>query len=212
MRIIRSSVFYEMFQKRLIQPFCRYFWDRTDSLGRPLVTLLWLGYDENNNKKTNTSNMDPHLDLIAYLGLALACILLTQGAANVPILGMLWLCQRSIMSVGGPWYGFGWETLLAELTFHLLCMVPVVQITALPIHTPVPISTIYALRWLLFRIMMGSGLIKLRSNDDKWKTLTAMNYFYETMVGSRGCNFFRFSSCRSKISLFFFFFFFFLLI
>lgn len=28
--------------------------------------------------------------------------------------------------------------------------------------------------------MMGSGLIKLRSSDVKWKTLTAMNYFYET--------------------------------
>lgn len=28
--------------------------------------------------------------------------------------------------------------------------------------------------------MIGAGLIKFRSNDKKWKDLTAMNYFYET--------------------------------
>jgi len=32
----------------------------------------------------------------------------------------------------------------------------------------------------LFRVMMGSGLIKFRSHDRKWKDLTVMDYFYET--------------------------------
>ncbi len=38
------------------------------------------------------------------------------------------------------------------------------------------------MRWFLFRIMMGAGLIKLRSGDPKWKlkNLSAMDYFYET--------------------------------
>jgi hypothetical protein len=173
--VIRRSKSYDILQKRIVIPFHRYLWDRTDSLDRPLVTLLWFGYK-------NRYSMDQLLDGIAYLGLIISCILVTKGAANVPLLALLWLCQQSLMSVGGPWYGFGWETMLAELTFHLIFMVPMFSMSPLPIPTPVPMVTIYALRWFLFRIMIGSGLIKLRSNDNKWKDLTVMNYFYETMV------------------------------
>lgn len=173
--VIRRSKLYDILQKRIVIPFHRYLWDRTDSLDRPLVTLLWFGYK-------NRYSMDQLLDGIAYLGLIISCILVTKGAANVPLLALLWLCQQSLMSVGGPWYGFGWETMLAELTFHLMFMVPMFSMSPLPVPTPVPMVTIYALRWFLFRIMIGSGLIKLRSNDNKWKDLTVMNYFYETMV------------------------------
>jgi hypothetical protein len=56
------------------------------------------------------------------------------------------------------------------------------SMSSFPIHTPVPKVTILSIRWFIFRIMIGSGLIKLRSKDNKWKDLTVMNYFYETMV------------------------------
>jgi hypothetical protein len=38
----------------------------------------------------------------------------------------------------------------------------------------------WTIKWHLFRIIMGAGLIKFKANDRKWKDLTAMNYFYET--------------------------------
>jgi len=86
------------------------------------------------------------------------------------------------MSVGGPWYGFGWEPQLAELTFHAMFMAPLFSLNAIPYKSPVPTVTIWAMRWFLFRIMIGAGLIKLRSGDPKWKlnNLSTMNYFYET--------------------------------
>lgn len=181
---IKSSSLFPLIQKYAINPFRRYLWDRTDSLDRPLLTFLWFGF---HNQRTNKwPSIDHLLDGIAYLGLIISCILVTKGAANVPLLAVLWLCQQSLMSVGGPWYGYGWETMLAELTFHLIFMVPMFSLSSLPIHTPVPKVTIISLRWFIFRIMIGSGLIKLRSNDTKWKDLTVMNYFYETMV--RTCN------------------------
>jgi len=60
-------------------------------------------------------------------------------------------------------------------------MVPVWTLEPIPLDAPVPVVTIWALRWFIFRIMMGAGLIKLRAGDVKWKNLTVMNYFYETM-------------------------------
>lgn len=81
-------------------------------------------------------------------------------------------------------YRYGWETQLAELTFHTLFMVPLTSLNPYPILTPVPIIVVWSMRWFIFRIMIGAGLIKIRSrNDDKWRNFTAMNYFYETMVG-----------------------------
>eukprot|EP00731_Ephydatia_muelleri_P029354 Em0020g998a len=49
----------------------------------------------------------------------------------------------------------------------------------LPHHTPTPWTVVWAYRWLLFRIMLGAGLIKIRG-DQCWRDLTCMNYHYET--------------------------------
>ncbi len=38
---------------------------------------------------------------------------------------------------------------------------------------------IFACRWLITRIMLGAGLIKIRG-DQCWRDFTCMNYFYET--------------------------------
>jgi len=92
----------------------------------------------------------------------------------------LWLCQRSLMAVGGPWYGYGWEPQLAEVGFHSLFLVPLLRLDRLA--SPPSIIVVYSLRWMLFRIMIGAGLIKIKSGDPKWKlkNLTTMDYFYET--------------------------------
>ena len=38
----------------------------------------------------------------------------------------------------------------------------------------------FLLRWLLFRLMFMSGVVKLTSGDDSWWNLTALHYHYET--------------------------------
>lgn len=48
-----------------------------------------------------------------------------------------------------------------------------------PIHTPTPLVVIWGYRWLIFRIMIGAGMIKIRG-DQCWRDLTCMNYHYET--------------------------------
>jgi len=148
-------------------------WDRADLLDRPITTLLWLAPD--------FRKLDSWLDGIACTGLALSSLVFILGSANVPVLLTLWICQRSIMAVGGLWYGYGWEAQIAELGFHALFLVPLWSLHPIP-NMPTPGIVMWMIRWYLFRIMMGAGLIKIKSNDKKWKLthLSAMDYFYET--------------------------------
>ena len=42
--------------------------------------------------------------------------------------------------------------------------------------------TVWLLRWLLFRLMFASGVVKLQSQCPTWWGLTALNYHFETQV------------------------------
>ena len=145
-------------------------WDRTDKIGRPVTTILWMAKDR--------SKLDPWLDGIAAVGLAASSAMLLTGAANVPLLLIPYICQRSLWAVGGPWYAYGWEPQLAELGFHALFMVPFLSLDRF-VMAPPPL-VLFTMRWMLFRIMIGAGLIKIKASDKKWRDFTAMNYFYET--------------------------------
>jgi len=98
----------------------------------------------------------------------------------------LWLIQRSFMSVGGVFYGYGWEPQLAELSFHAMFLVPLLSMD--PFFGSksgvfaVPTLVLWAIRFYLFKIMLGAGLIKIKSSDKKWKPgdMSTMYYFYET--------------------------------
>ena len=39
---------------------------------------------------------------------------------------------------------------------------------------------LFTVRWLLFRVMFESGLVKLLTGDPNWRNLTAMEVMYET--------------------------------
>lgn len=146
-------------------------WDRSGRIGRPMTTVLWLCKDR--------LHLNRWLDGIAMCGLALGSMVFVLGAANVPVLAVMWLLQRSLCTVGSPWYAYGWENQLSELIFHACFLVPILSLSA---YSAVPVHPLvqWSIKWHLFRVMMGAGLIKIRSSDPKWKDLTAMKYFYET--------------------------------
>jgi hypothetical protein len=83
----------------------------------------------------------------------------------------MWLLYLSFVNVGQTWYGFGWETLLLETGFLAIFL------GARDVAPPVIV--IWLLRWLLFRVMFGAGLIKLRG-DPCWRDLTCLVYHYQT--------------------------------
>lgn len=120
-------------------------WDRSDRADRPVTSLLWLAHDR--------SGLNVWLDQLAVNGLAMSVAVFVKGAINVPILLAMYLFHRSIMAVGGPWYGYGWEPQLAELGFHALFCVPLFSLD--PMHPlAIPAAVRWCIRWHLFRVRL----------------------------------------------------------
>ncbi len=84
----------------------------------------------------------------------------------------------SILHVGQLWYSYGWETQLLETGFIAVFLCPLWDARPFARHPP-PVVTIWIYRWLIFRIMLGAGLIKIRG-DECWRDLSALFYHYET--------------------------------
>ena len=101
------------------------------------------------------------------------------GAANLVVIFLLWLLYFSLVSVGQNWFSFGWESQLLETGFLAIWSVPLLRWSQFPPGLPSPWVCVWGYRWLVFRIMLGAGLIKVRG-DQCWRDLTCMNYFYQT--------------------------------
>ena len=130
-----------------------------------LPSLFWL------------SHSDTALQLVAWTGFALSCVV-AAGYANAIVMTLLWMLYMSFVHVGQDWYGFGWEIQLLETGFLAIFLCPLLDGRPFPKRAP-PLVVIWLFRWLIFRIMIGAALIKLRG-DPAWRDLTALYYHFET--------------------------------
>ena len=116
-------------------------------------------------------------DLFGWIGIALALFALSgysEKLGNLASAGTwsaLWVIYLSYVNVGQTFYGFGWETLLLEAGFLAIFLGSE--------KTTPPFLVILLFQWLLFRLMFGAGLIKIRG-DSCWRDLTCLKYHYET--------------------------------
>jgi hypothetical protein len=120
---------------------------------------------------------DTALITLAWIGFLLSLIVFA-GYANGLMLAILWLLYMSFVHVGQEWYGYGWEIMLLETGFLAIFLSPFIDMRPFPKHEP-PFQIIVLFRWLIFRIMFGAGLIKLRG-DEIWRSATALYYHFET--------------------------------
>jgi len=120
---------------------------------------------------------DHFLVAMAWLGVALSLIVLL-GYANAILMSLLWALYMSFCNIGQDWYGYGWEIQLLETGFLAIFLCPLLDGRPFPKRPP-PTPVLWLFRWLIFRIMLGAGLIKLRG-DPCWRDLTCLYYHYET--------------------------------
>jgi lipase maturation factor len=115
--------------------------------------------------------------VLAWTGVALSVLALSGFSENfgtpvsMMVWGLMWLLYLSFVNVGQTWYSFGWESLLLETGFLAIFL------GARNVATPVIV--VWLLRWVLFRLMFGAGLIKLRG-DACWGDLTCLIYHYQS--------------------------------
>jgi hypothetical protein len=114
---------------------------------------------------------------VAWSGAALAAAMVAGLGDAVPLWAamlawaVLWALYQSVVNVGQVWYGYGWESLLLETGFLAIFLGNAAS--------PPPVLVLWLLRWLLLRVELGAGLIKLRG-DRCWRDLTCLLYHHET--------------------------------
>lgn len=116
-------------------------------------------------------------DLLGWVGVVFSLFALSGfsekfgNLVSAATWGTLWVIYLSFVNVGQTFYAFGWETLLLEAGFLAIFLGAEKTVPSLVV--------ILLFNWLLFRVMFGAGLIKIRG-DSCWRDLTCLQYHYET--------------------------------
>ncbi|XP_069702878.1 lipase maturation factor 2-like isoform X1 [Periplaneta americana] len=140
-------------------------------------TLLWLapyiGLD--------TEYM---MDVLALLGIFLAFTgFVSQKFCTAPSFAGLWSLYYSLYQVGQTFMWFQWDILLLEAGFLSILVAPLRyrsysrrRATASPSDS----VSFWLVRWLLFRLMFQSGVVKLTSGCPTWWGLSALSIHFES--------------------------------
>ncbi len=127
---------------------------------------------------------DGMLHFLCAGGVVLSILVITGLLIPLALAG-LWLFYLSLVSIGQDFLSFQWDILLLEAGFLAIFLGP------WQLYTNKAVSKakarffsyrpffLWLLNWLLFRLMFGSGFVKLVS-DVNWRNLSALNYHYET--------------------------------
>jgi len=132
---------------------------------RRLPSLFWFAHS------------DHALLITAWIGFLLSLVVLA-GYANAIILALLWIFYMSFVHAGQDWYSYGWEIQMLETGFLTIFLCPLLDMRPFPKRPP-PMPIIILFRCLIFRIMLGAGMIKVRG-DNVWRNWTALYYHFET--------------------------------
>jgi hypothetical protein len=142
-----------------------------EQLGDPAIgqvpTIFWL------------ESSDAMLTGMCGVGVLLAAVVL-WGAAPAPCLIALWILYLSVVNVGRDFLSFQWDILLLETGFLAILWAPATVRPALVWGGRPSVAVLWLIRWLTFRLMFSSGVVKLVSGDPAWRDLTAMAFHYQT--------------------------------
>ena len=134
---------------------------------RLLPTLAWI------------STSDGFLRGLCVAGAALGASV-AAGFGSIVLLPILWLLYLSLSVVAREFLGYQWDALLLETGLIAAFLAPVAIRERPRDHDGMPPLARWLLLWLLFRLMIGSGAVKLASGDPAWNSLTALTFHYET--------------------------------
>jgi predicted DCC family thiol-disulfide oxidoreductase YuxK len=110
---------------------------------------------------------DAAIQAVCWGGAGLALLLTLNVLPRLSLIG-LYVLYLSLLYAGQVFMNYQWDTFLLEAGFLALLM-------------SISTSTgVWLLRWLLFRFMFMSGVVKLLSGDPNWWNLSALSYHFLT--------------------------------
>lgn len=122
---------------------------------------------------------DAALHLMCAAGVVLAVMVMARVLEGPALLG-LWALYLSLCTADGVFLGFQWENLLLETGFLALFWASWRPWPRLSTDRSPGRAGLWLLRWLLFRLMLSSGMVKLLGGDEVWHDCTALHYHYYT--------------------------------
>lgn len=120
---------------------------------RNMPTWLWL-----------TGASDSALRLFCIAGVLSSLLILARRVPRIALFAA-WSIYLSLCTVGGAFLSYQWDTLLLEC-----------GLVGLFVATPGSRAGVWLARALCLKLMLLSGLAKLRSGDPTWRDLTALSF------------------------------------
>ncbi|MGH8727356.1 MAG: lipase maturation factor family protein [Burkholderiales bacterium] len=110
---------------------------------------------------------DLALTLVCWSGAAVSLLLIFNWFSRTS-LAVLFTLYLSIFTVGQVFTIYQWDLLLLETGFVAILL------------TTGSLIAVFLMRWLLFRVMFLSGVVKLASGDAAWTGFNALAHYFET--------------------------------
>jgi hypothetical protein len=129
-------------------------------------TLLWLGTG------------DLALNILVWSGF-LASILLTVNIWPRLTAAACTLAFLSCIAALQDFSSYQSDGMLMQAGVAAVLLAPPGIRPGLAVYAPPPRAAIWLLQWEWFSIYFESGLVKILSGDVQWRTLTAMDHYYE---------------------------------
>jgi hypothetical protein len=133
---------------------------------RLLPTLFWI------------DSSDRALQCLSWGGVVLASATVLGVFPGPALLGS-WLFYLSLTVAGQDFLGFQWDSLLIEAGLLGILIAPWRLRLDRARDEPWPFA-IWLFRWLVFRLVILSGIVKLSSGDPTWRALRALEHHYQT--------------------------------
>jgi predicted DCC family thiol-disulfide oxidoreductase YuxK len=113
------------------------------------------------------NDSDAAIQLVCWGGAGLSLMLVLNVLPRVSLV-LIYALYLSLFYAGQTFMSFQWDTFLLETTIVALLM------------SFAPTTGVWLARWLLFRFMFMSGVVKLISGDPNWWNLSALGYHFLT--------------------------------
>lgn len=116
------------------------------------------------------------LELFAAVGIIVSTVQillgtkLRKGPAGVLTFGLLWLLWHDLVMAGGRFTAYQMDLLLLDAA----------PISVLAASGLVPAAASFGYRWLLARLYLGAGAVKLLSCDKSWRDLSAVHWHFQS--------------------------------
>jgi lipase maturation factor 1 len=116
----------------------------------------------------------------ACWGGAAVSLVVALGFIPLPGLAAAWVLYLSLCVVCRTFLNFQWDALLLETGFLALFVAPPRWRCRVPCRPAPPGFALFLIRFLLFRLMFSSAIVKLASGDPTWWRLRALDVHYFT--------------------------------